>query len=147
MKTKFALGAVVAAIAVFSQTAFAQTAAPVTREERKADTAEANKAGKLAPAGEAAGRQVERAEKAKTANSDKTRMERKDTTKAAIKAGETKPAGEAADMKTEKADKAKTASSDKTRMERKDQTKSDIKAGETKPAGEAATPLSVPAKK
>ncbi len=53
MKTKFALGAVVAAIAVFSQTAFAQPAsAPVTREQRKAETAEANKAGKLTPAGE-----------------------------------------------------------------------------------------------
>jgi hypothetical protein len=46
MKTKFALGAVVAAIAVFSQTAFAQTAPPRrwTVEQRKAETAEANKA-------------------------------------------------------------------------------------------------------
>ena len=54
MKSKLALGAVVAAIAVFSQTAFAQAAAsaPVTREQRKADTAAANKAGQLAPAGE-----------------------------------------------------------------------------------------------
>ena len=51
MKTKFALGAVVAAIAVFSQTAFAQTAAsaPVDRQQRKAGTAEANKSGKLDP--------------------------------------------------------------------------------------------------
>ena len=52
MKTKLALGAIVALFA--AQTAFAQASAPVTREERKAETAAANKAGKLTPAGDAA---------------------------------------------------------------------------------------------
>ena len=42
MKSKFALGVIVAATAVFAQTAFAQASAPVNREQRKAETAAAN---------------------------------------------------------------------------------------------------------
>lgn len=141
MKTKFALGAVVAALAVFSQTAFAQTA-PVTRDQRKADTAAANKSGALAPAGQGPGAMAS----APATGSDKTRMERKDTAKADAKAGKIAPAGEAATEKAVKADVAK-AGSDKTRMERKDQTKADVKAGAIQPAGEAANPVSVPPKK
>jgi len=141
MKTKLALGAVVAAMAVFSQGVFAQASAPVTRAERKAETSAANKAGKLSPAGEGPGAMASAPPKA----SDKTRMERKDTAKSDIKTGATKPAGEGAELKNDKADKAK--GSDKTRMERKDQTKADIKAGATQPAGEAANPIAVPPKK
>ena len=51
MKTKLALGAAVAALAVFSQTAFAQASAPVSREQRKAETLDARKKGELVPAG------------------------------------------------------------------------------------------------
>ncbi len=83
MKTKFALGAVVAAIAVFSQTAFAQTAAsaPVDRQQRKAETAEANKSGKLTPAGEG------NISPAPAKTSDKTRDQRKAQTQADAKSG------------------------------------------------------------
>jgi hypothetical protein len=143
MKSKFALGAIIAATAVFAQTAFAQASAPVTRAERKAETAAANKAGKLAPAGEGPGAMAS----APTAGSDKTRMERKDMTKSDIKSGATKPAGDAAEAKTDKVEKAKNAGSDKTRAERKAQTQADIKAGATQPAGEAANPIATPPKK
>ena len=141
MKTKLALGAVVAAIAVFSTSAFAQASAPVTREQRKAETAAANKAGTLAPAGEAA---TQKAADANTKTSDKTRTDRKAQTQADIKAGKTAPAGEAA---TQKAADANTKTSDKTREQRKAQTQADIKAGATQPAGEAANPVSTPPKK
>ena len=49
MKTKFALSAVVAALAVLSQTAVAQTTAPASRADVKAET----KSGSLARPGEA----------------------------------------------------------------------------------------------
>ena len=52
MKTKLALSAIVAAVAVFSQSAFAQASSP-TRAEVKAETKAAEKSGKLTPAGEA----------------------------------------------------------------------------------------------
>ena len=52
MKTKLALSAIVAAVAVFSQSAFAQASSP-TRAEVKAETRAAEKSGKLTPAGEA----------------------------------------------------------------------------------------------
>ncbi|MGZ5265767.1 MAG: hypothetical protein ACXWCC_03185 [Caldimonas sp.] len=131
MKTKLALSAIVAAIAVFSQGAFAQASAP-TRAEVKAEA----KKGALAPAGEG----PIASQPSKT--SDKTRAERKATAKADAKAGALKPAGEAADMKS-----GVTAGSDKTRAERKAQTQADIKAKKTVPAGEAAQPVADPAKK
>ena len=131
MKTKLALTAIVAAVAVFSQGAFAQASSP-TRAEVKAEA----KKGSLAPAGEGPIAAV-------PTGTDKTRAERKAKTKADAKAGALKPAGEAADMK----DGAVTAGSDKTRAERKAQTKADIKAGKTQPAGEAAAPVADPAKK
>ncbi|MGZ5238186.1 MAG: hypothetical protein ACXWCV_17890, partial [Caldimonas sp.] len=124
MKTKLALSAIVAAIAVFSQGAFAQASAP-TRAEVKAEA----KKGAIAPAGEG----PIASQPSKT--SDKTRAERKAQTKADAKAGALKPAGEAADMKS-----GVTAGSDKTRAERKAQTQADIKAKKTVPAGEAAQP-------
>jgi hypothetical protein len=142
MKSKFALGVIVAATAVFAQTAFAQASAPVTREQRKAETAAANKSGKLAPAGEGPGAMAQPA-----SGSDKTRTDRKAQTQADIKSGGTKPAGEAAEAKTDKTEKAKNAGSDKTRAERKAQTQSDIKSGATQPAGEAPNPVATPPKK
>ena len=126
MKTKLALTAIVAALAVFSQGAFAQASSP-TRAEVKAEA----KKGSLAPAGEGPGAMASAPK-----GSDKTRAERKAQTKADAKAGALKPAGEAADMKT-----GVTAGSDKTRAERKAQTSADIKAGKTQPAGEAAAPV------
>ena len=127
---KFALGAIVAATAVFAQTAFAQASAPVTREQRKAETAEANKAGKLAPAGQGP------IGSAPSTASDKTRTDRKAQTQSDIKAGKTAPAGDAAVQKADKADAAKPSQT--TRDARKAQTEADRKAGKLAPAGDAA---------
>ncbi len=133
MKSKLALSAIVAAVAVFSQGAFAQASSP-TRAEVKAQA----KTGSLAPAGEGP-------MASNPTTSDKTRAERKAMTKADAKGGALKPAGDAADMKKDGAKEVVT--SDKTRAERKAQTKADIKAGKTQPAGEAAMPVAEPAKK
>ncbi len=141
MKNQFALGAVVAAaVAVFSQGAFAQASSP-TRAEVKAETKAAEKSGALVPAGEGPGAMG----KQPSTMSDKTRADRKAMTKADIKSGATSPAGEASDLKMDKADKAK--GTDKTRAERKAQTKADVKAGKTQPAGEAPQPSSEAPKK
>jgi hypothetical protein len=130
MKTKLVLGAIAAAVAVFSQGAFAQASSP-TRAEVKAEA----KTGALAPAGEGPGAMGKQPSTA----SDKTRAERKAQTKADVKPGKTDPAGDAAELKMDKADKAK--GTDKTRAERKAQTKADVKAGKTQPAGD--TPAAV----
>ena len=135
MKTKLVLAAVAAAVAVFSQGAFAQASSP-SRAEVKAETKSAEKAGALTPAGQGPGAMGKQPSTA----SDKTRDERKMQTKSDIKAGATSPAGEASEMKMDKADKAK--GTDKTRAERKAQTKADVKSGKTQPAGEAAGPSS-----
>ena len=126
---KFALGAIVAATAVFAQTAFAQASAPVSREQRKAETAAANKSGKLAPAGEDPGAMAQPA-----SGSDKTRTDRKAQTQSDIKSGKTAPAGDAAVQKADKADAAKPSQT--TRDARKAQTEADRKAGKLTPAGE-----------
>jgi len=126
---KFALGAIVAATAVFAQTAFAQASAPVSREQRKAETAAANKSGKLAPAGEGPGAMAQPA-----SGSDKTRTDRKAQTQSDIKSGKTAPAGDAAVQKADKADAAKPSQT--TREARKAQTEADRKAGKLTPAGE-----------
>ena len=127
MKTKLALGAVAAAIAVFSQGAFAQASSP-TRADVKAEA----KKGALAPAGEAV--------MAPTPSkmSDKSRDERKATTKADRASGALKPAGEGAEMKDDKADKSK--GSNVNRADRKADTKAAVKAGKTQPAGESPQP-------
>jgi hypothetical protein len=134
MKTKFALGAVVAAIAVFSQTAFAQaTATPasgVSRDQRKAETAAANKAGKLTPAGEGT------VAPAPGKTSETTRDARKAQTQADAKSGKLAPAGEAGVQKADKADATKPSQT--TREARKAQTEADRKAGKLTPAGEGA---------
>ena len=87
MKSKLALSAIVAAVAVFSQGAFAQASSP-TRAEVKAEA----KKGALAPAGEGPQAVVPK-------TTDKTRAERKAQTKADAKAGKMTPAGEAATPK------------------------------------------------
>jgi len=127
MKSTLALGAVVAAIAVFSQTAFAQASAPVTRDQRKAETAAANKSGTLAPAGQGPGTASQ-----PSTGSDKTRTDRKAQTQADIKSGKTAPAGEGPGTTA----KPSTATSDKTREQRKAQVEADKKANKLTPAGE-----------
>ena len=129
MKTKLALSAIVAAVAVFSQSAFAQASSP-TRAEVKAETRAAEKSGKLTPAGEATPKSP-----APAATSTKTRAERKAETKMARDAGALRPAGEAPDLKAEKEEKARATGKD--RAVRKAETKAAVKAGETTPAGEA----------
>jgi hypothetical protein len=126
MKTKLALSAIVAAVAVFSQGAFAQASSP-TRAEVKAQA----KTGALAPAGE--GPMASQPSKM----SDKTRAERKAQTKSDRKTGALKPSGEAAELK----DSQPAAGSMTTRADRKATTKAEAKAGKLQPAGEAAQPV------
>jgi len=124
MKTKLALSAVAAAIAVFSQGAFAQASAPATRADVKAGA----QAKSVAPAGEKPAAQPSTA-------SDKTRDQRKSTTKADAKSGNIKDAGEASGMKDEKVSKG----SETTKDARKAQTKSDQKNKQIPGAGEAGS--------
>ena len=86
-----------AAFAVFAQGAFAQASSP-SRADVKAETKAAEKAGKLAPTGEAADLKTENAEKANK-TSTKTREERKAETKTAAKSGQLSAAGDADAMK------------------------------------------------
>jgi hypothetical protein len=136
MKTKLALGAVAAAIAVFSQGAFAQASSP-TRADVKAEA----KKGSLAPAGEGPGTNPEKSQQ--STMSDKSRADRKATTKADRSAGALKPAGEAADMK----DGAPTKGSNTDRATRKSDTKAAVKARATQPAGESPQPSAEAPKK
>jgi hypothetical protein len=75
MKTKLALSALAAAIAVFSQGAFAQASAPAQAPANRADVKAGAQAKSVAPAGE-------KPTAAPSKTSDKTREERKETTKA-----------------------------------------------------------------
>ena len=129
MKTKLVLGAIAAAVAVFSQGAFAQAASSPTRAEVKSQA----KTGGLAPAGE--GPVTNQPSKA----SDKTRDERKATTKADAKSGSLKPAGEAAEAKDDKAAKTKTSTANKADV--KADSKTAVKSGKTA-AGESPQPAS-----
>lgn len=123
MKTNFVLGAVAAAaVAVFSQGAFAQASSP-TRAEVKADAKTAAKG----PTGEA-----QTNSKQPSTMSDKTRAERKATTRMDAKTGEIKEAGE-------KPTAMPSKSSDTTRAERKSKTKAAAKSGEIPAAGEAGS--------
>ena len=126
MKTKLALSAVVAAIAVFSQGAFAQSP---TRAEVKAEA----RSGALAPAGQG----PNTAGPIASAGSDTTRMQRKSKTKMAREEGKLAPAGQGPDT----AGPIASAGSDTTRMQRKDATKAARKAGTLKPAGETPNPV------
>jgi len=131
MNNKLALSAL-AAVAIFSQGAFAQSSAPVSRAEVKAEA----KTGSLAPAGQGPGAMAGSA--ATTGKSTKTRMERKEETKSAKASGSLKPAGDAAEMKDDKAEKMKGGMVN--RADRKASTKAAVKSGTTQPAGEAPQP-------
>ena len=126
MKTKLVLGAVAAAVAVFSQGAFAQAASSPTRAEVKAEA----KKGSLAPAGEATGSVTP------SKSSNTTREARKSQERADAKAGKLAPAGEAGDLKGTQPGKG----SEVDRAARKADTKAAVKSGKTQPAGEAAQP-------
>jgi hypothetical protein len=128
MKTKLVLGAVAAAVAVFTQGAFAQTSTAPSRADVKAEARQ----GALAPAGQ--GQVASQPSKA----SDKTRDERKATTKGDRSAGSLKPAGDAAEMKDDKADKKKGGQVN--RAERKASTKAAVKSRSTQPAGDSPQP-------
>ena len=93
MSSKLILVAALATAATLAwQSAAAQdsASAPVSREQRKADTAAANKAGQLAPAGATQKADVADAARKPT----KTREQRKAETDEARKKGELTPAGE-----------------------------------------------------
>ena len=124
MKTKLALSAVAAAIAVFSQGAFAQASAPATRAEVKAGA----QAKAVAPVGE-------KPTAAPSTMSDKTRAERKEATKADKASGNLKTGGEAASLKEDKA--MKSTGTETTRADRKATTRAQQKAGQIPAAGEA----------
>ncbi len=124
MKTKLALSAFAAAIAVFSQGAFAQASAP-TRADVKAEAKAATKA----PTGE-----TQTMSKQPSTMSDKSRADRKETTKMDKAGGNLKAAGEAANVKEDKA--MKSTGTETTRVERKAKTKAANKAGQIPEAGE-----------
>ena len=104
----------------------AQTQPPVTREQRKAETKAANKAGELVPAGQGGPKM------ATPTGSSMTKAERKAQTQADAKAGNLAGAGDAAAH--EPAPKTKST---QTRSERKAQAKADQAAGKMK-SGEAS---------
>ena len=131
MKTKLALTAFAAAIAVFSQGAFAQASAPTTRAEVKAGA----QAKSVAPAGE-------KPTAAPSTMSDKTRAERKETTKMDKASGNLKQAGEGAAIKEDKA--MKSTGTETTRADRKAKTKADQKAGKIPAAGEGGSEMKKP---
>lgn len=79
----------VAVAALVSQSVGAQASAPVTRAERKAETAELNKAGKLTPAGQGGVSATP-----STTKSSLTRADRKAQTVADAKSGNLTPAGQ-----------------------------------------------------
>ena len=92
MSSKFILVATLATAATLAwQSAAAQQAsAPVSREQRKAETAAANKSGELTPAGQGGAPQP----KTTKTTSSKTREQRKAETVEARKQGELVPAGQ-----------------------------------------------------
>lgn len=141
MKTQFALSAIVTALAVMSQAAIAQTTAPASRADVKADA----KTGAPRP-GEALATQP--GPQASGTMSTKTRAERKSETKAAAAAGELRPAG-TIDEKAEEA--ARKSGTQKTRADRKAETKNAAKvpAGEalgSQPGPQTAAPSTAPKK-
>ena len=118
------------------QSVSAQASGPVSREQRKAETAAANKAGQLTPAGPGGAPTTK-----STAASGPTtsREQRKAETAAANKSGQLTPAGPGG------APQAKTTpTSTKTREQRKAETQDAQKKGELTPAGEGGAPKKSP---
>jgi len=105
----------------------AQTQPPVTREQHKADTAAANKAGELVPAGQGGPKM------AVPSGSTMTKDERKAQAQADAKAGQIAGAGDAAAHQP-----APKTKSTKTRSDRKAETKAANKSGQIK-SGEASS--------
>jgi hypothetical protein len=138
MKNQLVLSAVVAAIAVFSQGAFAQASMP-SRAEVKAEA----KTGALAPAGEGPGAMA--GSKNTNGKSTKTRMERKAETRTAKATGNLKPAGDGNEKETSDDTRAKPTVN--SRADRKATTKALNKSGGLEPAGEVAQPIGDPKKK
>ncbi|MBV9891255.1 MAG: hypothetical protein JO090_10275 [Rhizobacter sp.] len=126
MKTKLVLGAVAAAVAVFSQGAFAQAASSPSRADVKAEARKSH-----TPAGEATGSVTP------SKSSDTTKEARKAQTKADRASGQLKPTGEAGDLAGTQPGKG----SEVDRAARKADTKAAVKAGKTQPAGEAEQPV------
>jgi len=92
MYSKSTLMAVTTLVATLAwQDVSAQASAPVTREQRKAETAAANKSGQLTAPGVGGAPQAK-----STATSTKTREERKAETAAAAKAGQLTAPGQGA---------------------------------------------------
>lgn len=113
------------------QDAAAQASGPVSREQRKAETAAANKAGQLTPAGQGG---APTAKSAAPAGSAVSRAQRKADTAAANKAHQLAPAGS-----TQKADVADAARKPTiTREQRKAETMEAKKKGELVPAGQGS---------
>ena len=131
MSSKFILVAALATAATLCwESASAQASGPVSREQRKAETAAANKAGKLTPAGQG-GAPVDKS--AAATGPTKTRAERKAETAAAAKSGQLTPAGEGGPKTA-----APAPTSTKTRDERKAETVEARKKGELVPAGQGS---------
>jgi len=133
MKHSKSCAAVLTALvaAGYAQFSSAQTEAPVTRAEVKAETRRAEKEHHLVPAGEGT-----TPVPAPSKRSTKTRAQRKAETIAARNAGEVLPAGDAAVLKQDR--DAKSLKSTKTRAQRKAETLAAEKAKQLTPAGEAA---------
>lgn len=131
MKTQLVLSAVVAAVAMLSQAAVAQTTAPAARADVKADA----KSGSLAKPGEATPAPV-----ASAPMSTKTRAERKTDTKAAAAAGTLKPTGEAAHKVDDKAEKMKGGTRDRAERKAETAVAPKVPAGEAAMAGPSGTP-------
>ena len=104
-----------------SEAAGAQTQPPVTREQRKAETKAANKAGELVPAGQGGPKM------AAPTGSSMTKADRKAQAQADAKAGQMAGAGDAAAHTP-----APKSKSTKTRSERKAETKAANKSREIK---------------
>jgi hypothetical protein len=115
------------AATVIPSLALAQASAPLTREQVKAETRAAQKAGQLTPAGQGGARSA-----APSQPSTLTKEERKAATLEARKKGELQPASvtQAADV----ADAKKKST--KSRGDRKAETAEARKKGELVPAGE-----------
>ena len=129
MSFKPVLMATVAMAATLTwQSVAAQASAPMTREQVKAETAAANKAGQLTPAGGG----TAPAAKSTAKGSTKSREQMKAETAAANKAGELTPAGGG----TAPVSKSAATGPTKTREQRKAETMEAKKKGELRPAGQ-----------
>ena len=145
MKTKLALSAVAAAIAVFSQGAFAQASAPSKLRPTAPTSRPAPKPSPSPPP-------VRSRRRTRPTTSDKTRDERKAQTKADEKSGNIEPAGEAGGQKEDKAMKTHqarkppvTARKEKTKAQQKNK---EIPAGwRRRLRGQASSKRSSPIEK